>query len=84
MARMYGALPNGHLKRLAKLYRRDLALFGYPFPGFALPDRRGAVQARQQQQRGQHDDRRRQARRRGQTEQRLRSGGGKAELLDSE
>ena len=39
---MYGALPDGYLERLERLYHRDLALFDYPFPGFALPDQRGA------------------------------------------
>ena len=38
MARMYGELPDGHLEKLRELYRRDLLLFGYPWPGFKPSD----------------------------------------------
>ena len=38
MARMYGELPDGHLERLRERYRRDLLLFGYPWPGFKPSD----------------------------------------------
>jgi hypothetical protein len=30
----YAAVPPGHMQRLRELYAEDLAVFGYPWPGF--------------------------------------------------
>ena len=38
MARMCGELPGGYLDKLRELYRRDLLLFEYPWPGFEPSD----------------------------------------------